>query len=246
MRRRTHLSLTATAALLASAPLLALAQSTCTSDGQPQPRAVYERFINADCAACWASAPNHAPAASDIVVDWIVPGSLGDDAPLAAAATRDSLDRLQALQRPAPPASTDAFVSAVSPATPTPPGRLRVARGPVVNDYAGTGISLWRIGGAAPPAAYRFTLLLVERIPAGTEGTPVVRHLVRNSLMGEWTAQDAQRAAARPAPLFMENRPMRVPDNAQPERLTVVGWLQDATGDVVAAAQAPCRAAAAP
>ena len=30
------------------------AQSSCASDGQPRPVALLERFINADCAACWA------------------------------------------------------------------------------------------------------------------------------------------------------------------------------------------------
>ena len=68
-------------ALLASAPLLALAQSTCNSDGQPQPRVLYERFISADCDSCWASAPAHVPGASTLVVDWIVPGRLGDEPP---------------------------------------------------------------------------------------------------------------------------------------------------------------------
>lgn len=239
-------------ALLASAPLLAVAQSTCTSDGQPQPRTVYERFINADCASCWASAPGHAPGAAALVVDWIVPGSLGDDAPLAAAATRDGLERLQALKRTAPPAATDTFISDVAPPGAVP-GRLRVARGPAVNDYAGTGISLVRSAGAAqrgtaPWATYAFTLLLVERIPAGTEGSPVVRHLVRNALQGTWSPSDQARApraaGARNAWLFMENRPMRIPDGAQAERLGVVGWLQDADGRVLAAAQAPCRAGA--
>lgn len=249
MRRRYRILLPA---LIAGAPLLAVAQSTCTSDGQPQPRTVYERFINADCASCWTSAPGHAPGASAVVVDWIVPGSLGDHAPLAAAATRDGLERLQALQRPAPPAATDTFISDVAPPGAIA-GRLRVARGPAVNDYAGTGISLVRNAGAAKrgmvaAGSYPFTLLLVERIPAGTEGSPVVRHLVRNALHGTWSASDSagapRAASARNAWLFMDNRPMRIPDGAQPDRLEVVGWMQDGAGRMLAAAQAPCRAGA--
>jgi hypothetical protein len=40
---------------------------------------------------------------------------------------------------------------------------------------------------------------------------------------------------------WMENRPMRIPTGAQPERLHMVGWLQDAQGRVLAAAQSVCR-----
>jgi len=231
-------------ALLASAPLLALAQSTCNSDGQPQPRVLYERFISADCDSCWASAPAHVPGASTLVVDWIVPGRLGDEAPLAAAATRDALERLKALQRPVPQA-TDTAINEVSPPAPAT-GRLRVARGPAVNDYVSNGIHLTQRARTvrksdAPPLSYPFTLLLVEHIPAGTEGSPVARHLVRNALFGTWSPRDA-----RPAPAgqlrWMENRPMRIPEGAQTERLGVVGWLQDGSGAVVAAAQSQCRA----
>ena len=90
------------ALLAAGVPLLGFAQSSCSSDGQAAPAALYERFINANCENCWASAPEHVPGPSALVVDWVVPGSLGDDAPLSAVATRDALWRLQELRRPVP------------------------------------------------------------------------------------------------------------------------------------------------
>ena len=223
------------ALLTASAPVLAFAQSTCSSDGQPQPVALYERFINADCEDCWASAPAHAPGPSALVVDWVVPGRLGDKAPLSAAATRDALGRLQELRRPVP-AQTDTHISDVPPQAASP-GPLRVASGPVLNDYLGTGIRFAQRTGHG--AGYQFTLVLVETIPAGAEGSPVARNLVRNTLQGTWDKRNQLPKEERLT--LMENRSMRVPEGARAERLRMVGWLQDAQGRVVAAAQAICR-----
>lgn len=226
-------------ALAASAPALALAQSACSSDGQPQPTALYERFLNADCEACWASAPAHMPGPSALVVDWIVPGRLGDDAPLSAAATRDALERLQQLQRPVP-AQTDTHISTVAPAG-SAPGRLRVSTGPAINDYIGTGIRLMPAATASRTSGpVAFTLLLVETVPAGAEGSPVERNLVRNALQGNWILRKQLSKAEWSR--WMENRPMRIPDGARPERLRVLGWLQGADGQLLAAAQSRCAA----
>ena len=100
-------------ALLASG---AHAQGVCSSDGQPQPVRLLERFLSADCAQCWglAPAPAPAPAGTTLALDWIVPGRLGDEAPLSAAASRDALARLQTLRRPAPRTQL-AISSPVSP-----------------------------------------------------------------------------------------------------------------------------------
>src|SRR4051794_17768867 len=68
----------------------AQAQSSCSSDGHPQPTALLERFINADCESCWAARQTPEPASGAIAVDWIAPGTRGDGAPLAAAATADA------------------------------------------------------------------------------------------------------------------------------------------------------------
>ena len=223
--------------LLQSSP--ALAQASCSSDGTPRPVAIFERFISADCEACWTDAATPAPSdtAGAVVLDWIVPGQAGDEAPLSAAATHDALARLQALGR-TPPAATDVHTTVVEAAG---PARLRVAHGLPFNGYLGTGITFapttQRNG--ATPGAMAFYLLLVESVPAGTEGTPVARNMVRNMLQGIWDKRDQLSNSKQTQ--WMESRPMRIPEGAQPERLRMVGWVQDAGGRVVAAAQSACR-----
>ncbi len=228
----------ATAALVSSTPLLALAQASCSSDGLPQPTALFERFISADCEACWADPAAPAPSATTtVVLDWIVPSAQGDDAPLSAAATSDAVQRLQALGRPAP-AGTDVALSPVQP--PARPLRLRVANGPPINDYLGTGIALARAPAATPPTQdWQYHLLLVETVPAGSEGTAVTRNLVRNLLSGTWNQRN--QLSKKEQIQWMDNRPMRIPTGAQPQRLHMVGWVQDAKGRVLAAAQSVCR-----
>ena len=233
----TLASVLASILLLQSSP--ALAQASCSSDGTPRPVAIFERFISADCEACWTDAATPAPSATAgaVVLDWIVPGQAGDEAPLSAAATHDALARLRALGR-TPPAATDVHTTVVEAAG---PARLRVAHGLPFNGYLGTGITfaptLQRHG--ATPGAMAFYLLLVESVPAGTEGTPVARNMVRNMLQGIWDKRDQLSNSKQTQ--WMESRPMRIPEGAQPERLRMVGWVQDAGGRVVAAAQSACR-----
>ena len=233
----TLASVLASILILQSSP--ALAQASCSSDGTPRPVAIFERFISADCEACWTDAATPAPSdtAGAVVLDWIVPGQAGDEAPLSAAATQDALARLRALGR-TPPATTDVHTTVVEAAG---PARLRVAHGLPFNDYLGTGITfaptLQRHG--ATPGAMAFYLLLVESVPAGTEGTPVARNMVRNMLQGIWDKRDQLSNSKQTQ--WMESRPMRIPEGAQPERLRMVGWVQDAGGRVVAAAQSACR-----
>ena len=138
------LTLASLSLALAHAPQ-ALAQTHCSSDGAPKPVALFERFISADCEACWGDAAPPAPSAKAgaVVLDWIVPSAAGDDAPLSAAATTDALPRLQALGRK-PPSLTDVHVS---PVDADAHGRLRVAHGVAFNDYVGVGINF------APSAA---------------------------------------------------------------------------------------------
>ena len=227
---------------LAHAPQ-AMAQASCSSDGTPRPVAVFERFISADCESCWGDAATPAPSAKAgaVVLDWIVPGKAGDDAPLSAAASTDALPRLQALGRK-PPISTDVYVTQVGLAA---RGRLRVAHGVAFNDYVGTGIAFTpspaapqRTAAATPLAFY---LLLIEAIPAGTDGTVVPRYIVRNQFEGTWPlAQRPARSKGKPW-AWMETRSMRIPDGAQADRLHLIGWVQDASGSVVAAAQSVCR-----
>jgi hypothetical protein len=220
-----------TALLVAWAPG-AQAQSSCDSDRQPQPVALLERFINADCESCWADASAARAGRGDLAVDWIVPGSKGDDAPLSAAASRDSLARLEALNLPAPD-QADVSRRKTSPSA----RKLRVAHGLAFNGYVGASIEL-KPGSGGP---WRAWLLLVETIPAGTEGTPVERNLVRNALQPAWD-EDRPLSKKERRRLF-ESRPMSIPEGADPKRLRVVGWVEDARGRVVAAAQSRCAQA---
>ncbi|MBV7455553.1 hypothetical protein KW843_13805 [Acidovorax sp. sif1233] len=226
------------ALVLAHAPAATWAQASCSSDGTPRPTALFERFLSADCEACWTDRAPPAPTAGagTAVLDWIVPGAAGEDAPLAAAAARDALVRLEALGRKSPRA-TDVHTAAVQAAR---PAGLRVAHGMPFNDYLGTAIA-FTPGRTAAPGPLEFYLLLVEAVPAGTDGTAVPRNIVRNMLHGAW-GKPGQRPVSGLGPSkWMETRSMRIPEGAQAERLRMVGWVQDARGTVIAAAQSTCR-----
>ena len=220
---------------------IAAAQASCSSDGTAPPTAVFERFISADCEACWsdAAAPAPSTAGGAVVLDWIVPTAAGEDAPLSAAATSEALARLQTLGR-AVPTTTEVFISPVEGA---PPARIRVAHGLPFNDYVGAGLSFAPAhaprGMAAAPGDLGLYLVLVESVPSGTDGTAVARNVVRAVFSAPWRLGGAP-TAARPLP-WKEVRSMRIPDGTRPERLQVLGWVHDAQGRVLAAAQSVCR-----
>jgi hypothetical protein len=198
------------------------AQSSCSSDGRRLPGALLERFINADCDNCWADPATPQAQRGDLVLDWIVPGARGDDAPLSIAASRDGLERLEALGR-ARPLPTDSVRATRRPGA----GSLRVAHGLPFNGYIGASIEMR----AAEGGPWKAWLALVESLPAGTEGTPVERNLVRNLLQLPWPA-----GAGR----HFESRPMAIPAGAHPERLRVVGWVEDARGAIRAISASHC------
>ena len=210
------------------------AQSFCASDGEPQPVALLERFISADCANCWqdlATPPAHTRQA---VLDWVLPGDQGQAAPLSAVASRDGLDRLQALGQ-MPPAGSSASSHAVRG---WPGARLRVAHGLVLSGYIGASIALKPLTASARPQVWSAWLALVESLPAGTEGTPVPRNLVRNVLQINWS--DGRQLSKKEQARFFESRVMSVAGSVNPERLRVIGWVEDAHGQVLAAAQSHC------
>ena len=208
----------------------AQAQSYCSSDGQTQPARLLERFTNADCDSCWAE-PAEGPARAEpdeLALDWVVASSKGDDAPLSAAASSDASARLASLQQAAPVA-----VSAVRRLVQAPKRGLRVSHGLPFNGYLGTSIEL-KLPGTGRWTAW---LALVETIPAGSDGTPVERNLVRNTLQLAWPASKEQLR-------LFESRPMSIPAGARPERLRVVGWIEDGLGRMRAIAQSRCTPAA--
>jgi hypothetical protein len=227
------------AALLCVAGLLTAAtvraQSSCSSDGQAAPTRLLERFINADCQACWP-APGETPPADALVLDWITPGSQGEAAPLSAAALRDSLWRLQALGQPVPARSAKWAL----PVATIPGLQLRVAHGLPLNGYLGASITLALSASLAAQAqreGWQAWLVVVETIAAGTEGTPAERHLVRNSLQPDWNWAGPTGTGTWQ---FSETRPMSLPEGTQAQRLGVVGWVQDSRGHVLAAARSQC------
>lgn len=218
-------SATLFAALLLALGQPAIAQSSCSSDGQPAFQSIRDRFISADCEACWTAPQTAPPGPQAIALDWILPGALGEDAPLSAAARPEGLERMQTRQQ-----------AATNPATSAPlqaPPQLRVARGPLLSGYVGTSIAL--LPADAPTGPLTAWLVLVESIPAGEDRTPIARKLVRNALLLNWSATANGR---------QELRAMSVPEGAKPERLQVVGWVEDAGGHTLTAVQSHCEAEA--
>lgn len=211
----------------------ARAQSSCDSDGQRRPVALLERFINADCESCWSDPRAPQPARGELALDWIVPGGKGDDAPLSAAASRDSLTRLEALGRTVPAAADASRKKAAAAGR-----KLRVAHGLAFQGYIGASIEL-KPGSGGPWKAW---LALVETIPAGTEGSPLERNLVRNVFQPPWDSTPS--LSKREQRRLFESRPMSIPEGANPQRLRVVGWVEDARGHIRAIAQSRCAAPA--
>ena len=210
-------------ALLIALPMAA--RALCTSDGAATPSAVLERFVSADCEACWRDPATPVPAAGSLVLDWVVPGRRGEDAPLSVVALPESLERLQALglQSPARTVSARRVPSGTAPP-------LRVALGQAFNDYIGASIELAQPGGEP----WRAWLLLVESLPAGTEGSPVARNLVRNVFRPDWSRP------ADPAARLAETRSMQLREGTRADRLRLVALLEDARGRMRSISLAAC------
>jgi hypothetical protein len=211
-------------ALLFALPLAA--RALCTSDAVAQPQAVLERFVSADCEACWRDPATPRLGAGALALDWVLPGRRGEDAPLSAGAIPEARERLQSLGAPNP-----ARMAAVSRPRSGSAVPLRVALGQAFNDYIGASIELAPTGGEE---AWRAWLLLVESLPAGTEGSPVARNLVRGVFRPDW----GQPAAA--GGRLAETRSMQVREGTLPERLRLVGLLEDARGQLRAISQTEC------
>jgi hypothetical protein len=214
--------------------MLTQAQSSCSSDGQPTPGALFERFINADCATCWTDTTTPAAPAGALPLDWIVPSSQGEDAALSAAASSDAPTRLQALQRVRP----DTRSHQESRVDALPNTTLRVAHGPAVSGYVGVSISLTLPQGASPAWPLSVWLVLMQALPSGTEGSVIPRNLVRNVFQPSWAM--GKQLSNHETFGFSELRAMSVPEGAHASRLEVAGWVQDAQGRILAAAQSAC------
>ncbi len=213
---------------LAATPALAQTFSNCSNDGQPAPKWLVERFMSAECTGCWTSDTLPKPPRGAVVLDWVAPAPSGDDAPMSAVARRDAVERLAAL----PPAASTSPQSEHRSQR-TGQHRVRVQHGPPVGDHVGASLAFRAQRGAQGP--FTGWLALAEWLPAGTEGSPIPRVLMRNLLTEPIAAQPQNNWAQ----LW---RPMNIPEGAQAARLGVVGWVTDARGRLVALAQAHCPA----
>ena len=217
-----------------------LAPSFCASDGQPRPAQLLERFINADCDSCWQDPATPKASAGQAVLDWVVPndtGSKGEDAPLSAVANRDGLNRLQALGKSLP---TLTLVSTLTVKT-RRGATLRVAHGLPLSGYMGTSIELKASPTSTKAQPVTAWLVLVETLPQGTEGSPVERNLVRNSIQIRLQPNKFGRKQLLNKERFFESRVMSIDSGVNPERLRVIGWIENQAGQVVVAAQSRCQ-----
>ena len=105
-----------------------------------------------------------------------------------------------------------------------------MAVGPAWHGYFGVQAD---VHGALPPGSSLW-LALIEAIPAGAEGNPVKRELVR-SVAGPLTL-----ALPRGKAGIQHLQAMRWPDSAKPERLQARGWIESADGTILAVASPRC------
>lgn len=213
---------------LLAGPVCADPPASCSNDGLAPPRVLVERFLRADCLSCWTGNHLAAPPPGAVILDWVLPAEAGDDAPMAAVARREGLERQEALRLNLPagrPLEWQSRSKRVGR------GRLRVQHGPVVGDFVGASLTFHARDDARGP--FTGWLALAEWLPKDTEGSPVARVLVRNLL----TEPIGPRPEKNWAQLW---RPMNIPEGARAERLGVVGWVTDARGGLVALAQAHC------
>ena len=214
----------ALAAILVALPLAG--RALCTSDDVPQPTLLLERFTSADCLVCWRDRNTPQGTPGTLALDWIVPGLKADGAALASDASDDAMDRLDYLRHPTPKRTE--FVSTRREGDPL---KLRLAQGATFNDYVGTSMQLKDAG----DDVWHAWLLLVEKVPAGQDGSPIARNIVRKVFRPQWAR------VGRGSGELAETRSMQVPAGARPERLRLVGVLQDGRGRIRAISQTECR-----
>lgn len=183
---------------------------------------VHESLVRADCADCWSA--DDRPGKAGWRFDWIVPTAV--DAPLAAAALPEAAERAA---RAASSTARGADRPRLQAGT-----RLRVVSGPAWNGYFGVQITLRAPARHPWPEGATAWMALVEQVPAGSDGSPVARSLVR--------------AVAGPLPItasptgqaLRHLRALRWPEAAQPTRLQARAWVETADGEMLAVAADHC------
>ena len=219
---------------LVCAVLPATAATAPTTLACPPPQAaVAEAFFSADCADCWSAPPSTAAAGNTWRFDWISPG--GGDAPLAAGALPEAAERAQRLG--AAPATSPAPARLQAAGKALPGLRLRVTSGPAWQGYFGVQLSLAAASSSTLPTGATAWLALVERVPAGSDGTPINRALVR-SVAGPLPL-DALKPGKAMTPMT-HLRALRWPAGAEPTRLQARAWIETPDGRLLAVAADAC------
>lgn len=221
----------ALALICAGAANIAHAQATATDAPCARTHAtVLERFISADCSACWTDASLTPAPPDQWLLDWIVPSPRGDDAPLSPAAPDEAAGRARRVLNTG--VDDERTVEHRSAARNASKVQLSVAAGPAFNGYFGVqldGHGRWPTGTSA-------WIALVESVAAGTDGTLVPRQLVRT------VAGPFQPRELRNGKPWRVLQAMRWPQTAKPERLQARAWLERADGRIVAMVGERCTA----
>jgi len=218
--------------VLAAAAVTAFAADNAMPEALPCPpvnAVVIERFISAECTACW-SAPAARVDANQWLLDWIVPSARGDEAPLSSASPAEARARARRALRYE--MAVDRASVHRSAARSTPPLLLHVVSGPAWNGYFGVQVD----GGGRPMARATVWIALVETVDAGTDGSAVPRELVR-TVAGPYASSELR--DGQPWQLLQA---MRWPYTAKPARLQARAWIEDAGGRIVAMAGERCAA----
>ena len=207
-----HMFLGAMLMLALLSPLgTAQAAPACPSTAPAQ---LVEVFVSADCASCWRQRTNVHPQA--LRLDWIVPGEQGDDAPLSAAAVAEANDRMKTAL------AKDAASVQAHPPTHRPVGlSLTADSGLAWNGYIALVLEMKRRNGKALSADAEGWIALVERVPAGEDGAPEDRQLVRKVIGPLPMDLPAGQHELR------HLRAVQLPADVQVERLGAVGWIED-------------------
>ncbi len=214
-----------------------MAAPACRAASPPCPpaqAATEEHFIAADCPACWSEtlAGANPAAAAGWRFDWIVPA--GGDAALSAAALSDAAERSARLGWRLP-AGTQRQLTRPADAGGRSAPRLTVESGLPWSGYLGLQMRLRLPAGGALPTGSSGWLALVELLPAGTDGSPVERALVRS------VAGPLPLASLRPGGAIDHLHALRWPESAKVERLQGRGWIEAPDGRLLAVAADRCR-----
>ena len=220
-------------ALLLAAASTAAAHAECPP--QP-PRVLLERFVAAPCAACWKTPPplprEHRQA---WVLDWIVPPPQGTPPPgtplqafllgasqpeaTARMARQGSLasDETVAVSHPLPQRSAlDVLVDS----TRLPEGRIELRMATRFNSQRPL------------PAGLQGWMVLVERLPAGDQNSPVDRQVVR-AVVGPLPMEGLARAPVA------HLRVLNLPEQGDPRQLAALAWVETTRGRVIAVGRGP-------